>query len=278
MAPLDQLHEESSLKEEMSFIDHLEALRWHIIRGVVAILVFMIAAFVMKEQVFDLIFAPTKADFLTYRFTCWASTKLSLDGMLCFQPVSFRFINIEMAGQFLVHLKVSLMLGFIIAFPYAFWEVWRFVKPGLYHTEVKYTRGIVFFSSFLFLTGVSFGYFILTPFALNFFGSYQVTPEVSNDFTLTNYIGFLTMFIMLSGIIFELPIVVYFLSKLGLVTPQFMREYRRHASVIILVISAIITPADIGTQLLVFVPVFFLYEISIFISAYVQRNMEKEDI
>ena len=273
-----ELRDDGSVHDtEMSFIDHLESLRWHIIRAVLSILFFTIATFLFKGFVFDtLIFGPTKLDFPTYRGLCALSEQISLGNLLCIEKLNIRFINIEMAGQFLVHLKVSFVFGFVMGFPYTLWELWKFIRPGLYQKEIQYTRGIVFFSSLLFFMGVSFGYFILTPFAINFFANYQVSELVNNDFTLTNYVGFLTMFVLASGLIFELPMLVYFLSKLGLVTPQFMREYRRHAVVVILVLSAVITPADIGTMLLVFVPVYFLYEISIFISASVVANLEKE--
>ena len=262
---------------EMPFFEHLEVLRWHIIRSIIAILIITVIAFLSKGFVFStVIFGPTKGDFATYRFLCWLSNSLSLGNLFCMEGIRFNFINIELAGQFLVHLKTSAVLGFVVAFPYIFWEFWSFIKPGLHEREISYTRGVVFFSSLLFITGICFGYYILTPFALNFFGSYNVTPLVENNFTLTNYIGFLTMFIMTSGVIFELPMVVYFLSKLGLLTPELMRTYRRHAVIVILFVSAIITPADIGTQVLVFIPVFILYEISIFISARVAKNLEAE--
>lgn len=272
------IHEDGRVEDtEMSFIDHLESLRWHIIRSVLSILFFTVLTFLFKDFVFDtLIFGPSKLSFPTYRALCAFSEYANMGSLLCIEKLNMRFINIEMAGQFLVHLKVSFVFGFIIGFPYTLWEIWKFIRPGLYQKEIRYTRGIVFFTSLLFFIGTAFGYFILTPFAINFFANYQVSDMVNNDFTLTNYVGFLTMFVLASGLIFELPMFVYFLSKLGLVTPGMMREYRRHAVIGILVVSAIITPADVGTQLLVFVPVYFLYEISIFISASVVAKMDAE--
>ncbi|TVR78569.1 MAG: twin-arginine translocase subunit TatC [Chitinophagaceae bacterium] len=263
----------------MSFVDHLEELRWHLIRSAIALFTFTIIVFLSKELIFDtLIFGPTKSSFPTYVGLCQLSSALGLGDLLCLGDYSFIFINTEMAGQFLVHLKVSLVLGFVLTFPYLFWELWRFIKPGLYQKEITYTRGIVFFSSLLFFTGVSFGYFILTPFAINFFGTYSVTDIVNNTFTLTNYTGFLTMFVLASGILFELPMVVYFLSKLGLLTPKIMKTYRKHAFVGIVIVAAVITPADVGTQLLVTVPVYVLYEFSIFISANVERKRLKDNL
>ena len=261
--------------KEMSFLDHLEELRWHIIRSAIAIGVFMVVAFLSKSFIFDtLIFAPTHSDFATYRLLCKLSELLATD-LLCITNVEMTFINIELAAQFLIHLKVSLILGFVAAFPYISWEIWRFIKPALYESEIRYSKGIVVFISVMFLIGIAFGYYVLTPFSLNFFGNYTVTSDVTNSFTFTNYIGFLTMFVLSSGIIFELPVAVYFLSKLGLVTPSLMRTYRKHALVAILFVSAIITPADVGTQILVAVPVYFLYEISILISAKVERSRDE---
>ncbi|GIV34668.1 MAG: Sec-independent protein translocase protein TatC [Chitinophagales bacterium] len=258
----------------MPFLDHVEVLRWHIIRSLIVMALFSAFMFVNKSFVFDtLIFGPSRPDFFTYRALCWISERIALGKALCIQAFDFRFINIELAAQFMVHIKMSILAGFVASFPYVFWEFWRFVRPALYEHEASYARGIIFFSSLLFFSGVLFGYFILVPTMLNFLGNYQVSANVENSFTLTNYVGFIGMFVLLSGLIFELPMVVYFLSKIGLIGPSLMRTYRRHAIVIILFISAIITPSpDIGSQILVFLPVYFLYEISIFISARVEKN------
>jgi len=266
-----------SRDSEMSFLEHLEVLRWHIVRSVIAVSVFSIIAFLSKDFIFGtLIFGPTRQDFITYRALCWLSSKIQLGSALCIEAFNFTFINIELAGQFIVHLKTSLLAGFIVAFPYILWEFWRFVKPALHEHEASYARGIVFFSSLLFFAGVAFGYLILVPTMLNFLGNYQVTEQVQNNFTLTNYIGFISMFVLSAGLVFELPIVVYFLSRLGLMTPALMRNYRRHAVVVILFVAAMLTPSpDIGSQILVFIPVYFLYEISIFISARVEKNRSK---
>jgi sec-independent protein translocase protein TatC len=263
---------------EMSFLDHLEALRWHIVRSVVMILVFFIIALFAKKWIFDVfIFGPTHDDFITYRALCKLSTYLGLGDLICMKGIRIDFINTELAGQFMMHIKISFLTGFICAFPFLIWEVWRFVKPGLYETESRYTEGIVFFTSFLFLVGVAFSYFVLVPFSVNFFATYTISESVTNMFTITDYISFLTIFLLSCGLIFELPMIVYFLSKIGILTPAFMREYRRHAIVVLMITAAVITPtADVGTMMLVFVPLYFLYEISIFISAAVERNREKE--
>lgn len=278
--PLDQVDVdamEDRESAEMTFIDHIDALRKHLMRSVLVLFICGVGAFIAKDFVFDgIIFAPTRDDFPTYKAVCWLSQTLGLGDAICMQfNAPFSLINTEMSGQFTMHIQVSVVIGFILAFPYMFWEVWRFIKPGLHRKEVKYTQGIIFFTSMLFLLGVAFGYYVLTPFSVNFFATYQVSTAVANTFTLTSYISFITMFTLLSGIIFELPIAVYFLSKLGVLTPQFMRQYRRHAILAILVASAIITPADVASQVLVFIPVLLLYEISIFISARVVKGMEE---
>ncbi len=261
-------------KEEMSFLDHLEILRWHLIRSGIAILLFSVLAFIFKEIIFDVVLlAPKDPNFLTYRFLCNISQALGLGDALCIKESPFSLMNINMAGQFSAHLLTSFYAGFILAFPYVFWEIWRFVLPALKEKEAKVSRGIVFFSSLLFLTGVIFGYFVIAPLSINFLGSYQVSQTVANQISLTSFISTVTTISLANGIIFELPILVYFLTKIGLLTPEFMRTYRRHAMVITLILSAIITPPDITSQILVSFPLIILYEISIQISkAIVKKN------
>ncbi len=255
---------------EMSFLDHLETLRWHILRSVAAIFAFGIVIFLGKSFVFDtVIFGPLSEHFPTYNFFC------SLGESMCFSPPEMELKQVNLGEQFIIHIKTSAILGFVCSFPYIFWEVWRFVKPGLYEKERKYTRGVVVIASLLFLSGVVFGYFIIAPFALNFLGNYSVGIEVSSETALASYITYMTMFTLPTGIVFQLPIVVYFLSKIGLVTPEFMKKYRKHSIVIILVLAAIITPPDIVTQFLIGIPVYFLYEVSIVISRRVQPKDEE---
>ena len=277
--PLDQQFEdyEESMEKEMSFLDHLEELRWHLFRSAVAVMSVAVILFMAKRVVFDwMIFGPINPSFPTYKLLCQLSQKIGVGAAFCIESFDFTIINIEVAGQFLVHLKVSFLLGLIIAFPYVFWEFWRFIKPALKEHEIKSTKGVVFFASLLFLLGVLFGYFILTPFSINFFGNYGVSDAVINQWKLTNYVSIITMIVMASGILFELPMVVYILSKFGLLTPEFMRVHRKHAFVLTLITAALITPADIGTQILVTIPVIFLYEISIGISRRVNKNLKKE--
>ena len=262
---------------DLTFLQHLEELRWHLVRSVLAILVGMVAAFLNKSFIFDtLIFGPKRTDFLTYRAFCKLGTYIHAEDSLCLTSIPFQVVNLDMAGQFMNHLKVSAILGFVAAFPYIFWEAWRFIKPALHAKERKYTRGVVFFTSILFGIGCLFGYYIMVPFSINFLGSYQVAEEVVNTINLESYVGMISMLVLSSGIIFELPMVVYFLSKIGLLTPEFMRNYRRHAVIIILVVAAVITPPDVTSQILISIPLWLLYEASIFVSARVQRSRESD--
>jgi sec-independent protein translocase protein TatC len=260
---------------EMHFLDHLEALRWHLVRSAAAIVVFALIAFMNKEILFDKIILGAKdPQFLTYRALCYLAEKFSMD--LCIREVPFTLINIDMSGQFTTHIYVSFIAGFILAFPYFLWELWRFIKPALSAKEINYSRGIVFFSSVLFAAGVLFGYFVISPLSINFLGSYQISSQVANQISLDSFISTVTILTLSAGVVFELPVIIYFLSKIGLVTPTFLKTYRRHSMVIILIISAVITPSpDITSQILVAVPLFILYEISIGVSAMVLKNKDK---
>lgn len=261
---------------EMHFLDHLEALRWHLVRSAIAIVILALVAFLNTEILFDQIILGAKnPDFLTYRVLCQLSDRFNVD--MCIREVPFILINIDISGQFTTHIYTSFIAGFILGFPYLIWELWRFIKPALSKKELNYSRGIVFFSSLLFLSGVLFGYYIISPLSINFLGSYQISAMVANQITLSSFISTVTMLTLSSGVVFELPVVIYFLSKIGIVTPSFLRTYRRHAMVIILIIAALITPSpDISSQILVAIPLFILYEIGIGVSAMVLRNKEKE--
>lgn len=264
--------------KEMSFLDHLEELRWHIIRSLIAIVAVGITLFLLKDFVFGtVIFGPKNQDFLSYRLICALSNAVGLGDGMCFTPVAFTLETVDLGEQFLTHIKASFILGFIVAFPYVFFEFWRFISPGLYEKERKAVRGIVFICSFLFFLGVSFGYFVISPFAVNFLAGYQIA-DVATAPRLSSFVNYMIMFTAPAGIIFELPIVVYFLAKIGLVTASMMRSYRRHAIVIILMVAAIITPPDVVTQLLIGIPLFVLYEISIVIAKRIERQQAAEEL
>lgn len=268
---LDQYKEEEE-EEGLSFLDHLEALRWHILRAISAVLILTIIAFLGKNIVFGvIILGPSNVDFITYRLFCDLGNFLGVEA-LCIEKLPFTLQSREMTGQFSMHMTSSLVVGFIVAFPYLFWEVWRFISPGLYDKEKNAARGAVFFVSFLFFLGASFGYFVLAPMSINFLANYQLDPSIINEFDISSYISTLTMLVLASAIMFQLPVVVYFLSKSGLVTSAMLRSYRRHAIVVILIVSAIITPPDVISQILIAMPILVLYEAGIMIA----KRLEKE--
>lgn len=256
----------NSSQVEMGFLDHLEVLRWHLIRAFSSILILAITAFIFSDFIFDeIILAPKTPSFFTNAILCKFGNYINIE-TLCINSKPFQIINIKMAGQFSTHIMVSLVAGFIIAFPYVFWELWRFIKPALHSGEKKHARGAVFFSSTLFILGVLFGYYIIVPLSVHFLGGYNVSDQVLNQINLGSYISTVTSVVLAAGIIFELPIIIYFLSKAGLVTPNFLKKYRKHSLVIILILSAIITPPDIFSQILVALPLLLLYETGISIS------------
>lgn len=253
--------------KEMSFLDHLEELRWHIIRSLGIIAVIGIVLFIFYEWYFGtILLGPTRPDFISYDLFCRASKAVKLGEALCFSPPEFKAIAVGFAEAFITAIKMSFVGGFVLAFPFVFWEFWRFVRPGLYAHERKAARGVVFVCSMLFLLGICFGYFIIAPFAINFLVNFTI-PGVENTPTLNSVISYMTMFTLPAGLVFELPIVVHFLSRLGIITPDNMRQYRKHSIIGILILASVLTPPDVVTQFLIGVPLFFLYEISIFVSA-----------
>lgn len=263
-----------SEQDEMSFLQHLEIFRWHLIRSVIAVLIVSIAVFLNKSFVFDtVIFAPKEVDFITFKALCKLSVQLHeffpgfIDrDAICIGQNMPALQNINMPGQFMTHIMVSIIGGIILAFPYVFWEIWRFIKPALHSGEKNFTKGIVFFTTLLFITGVLFGYYIITPLSVNFFVSYSISSQVINLPTLSTYISTITTIVLACGFVFELPIVVYFLSRVGILSPEILKKYRKHALVGALILSAIITPPDVFSQFLVAIPILLLYEISIIIS------------
>ncbi|WP_317044215.1 twin-arginine translocase subunit TatC [Hymenobacter roseosalivarius] len=261
---------------EMSFIDHLEALRWHIIRAAIAIVVFTIGAFLAKDFLFhDLILGPSRPDFWTYRMFCEFGKLINAPN-LCVDPVTFDIQNRQMSGQLTMHISSSFIVGLAMGFPYTFWEIWRFVKPGLYPHEQANSKGAVFFVSILFILGLLFGYYIAAPLSINFLASYQLDPSIENQIDLQSYLSTLTTMSLSCAFVFELPMIVFFLAKAGMITPEIMRMYRKHAIVVILVVAAIITPPDVSSQLIVTIPILLLYEVSINIARVVRRNSLKK--
>jgi sec-independent protein translocase protein TatC len=265
-------------KGEMTFLQHLEELRWHIIRSVLAVVVFGILAFLCKTFIFDtILMSPSNENFWTNRMLCELGHKVNALS-LCINKTPLVLQNNQVSGMFMAHIKISIIAGLILAFPYIFFEFWRFVKPALYQNEQKHSSGAIFYISFLFLLGIVFGYFLITPLSINFLYNYKVSEVVRNIPTLSSYVSLITSIALASGILFELPVLVYFLSKIGLVTSDFMKRYRKHSVIVILLVAGIITPPDIFSQVMVSIPLLLLYEISIGISRRVEKQREAESL
>jgi len=271
---MDQLDNEFDDPKEMSFFDHIDAFRGHVIRAVIAVLSLSVIAFFNKYLLFDvIIFGPMHLDFWTYKLLCKVSYMVSNSDMYCIKEMGFTLSNITMSGQFTQHIFISFVTGLILAFPYVLWELWRFVKPALTFKEIKYARGLVFFSSSLFFAGILFGYFFLAPLSINFLGSYKVSDLVSNEINLDSYVSFIATLTFATGLIFEMPILVYFLSKIGLLGSGWMRKNRKYAVVVILVLAGLLTPSpDVASMILMFIPLYSLYELSILVAMNVERN------
>ena len=262
---------------EMSFLDHLEDLRWHLIRSVSAIMIVATLAFIFSRTIFELIiFAPIEMDFPTYSMLCKAAQFIKVETTFCVEELPMIIQNRTMAGQFSADIWTSIYAGFIIAFPYVMYQLWKFISPGMHQTERKHSRGFIIVCSFLFFLGVLFGYYIVTPLSINFLANYSISELVDNQIDVSSYIGLVRSAAIASGLVFELPIIIYFLTKIGLVTPEFLKKYRKYALVIVLILSAIITPPDIPSQIIVAIPILILYQVSIYISKVVVRNEKRK--
>ena len=260
----------------MSFLDHLEDLRWHLIRSTLAILIGGIVAFTFSRFIFDtIIFGPKKMSFPTYQYLCKMSQFFDFESTFCGDSFPFTIQNRTMGGQFTADIWTAIYSGMIIAFPYIIYQLWSFISPGLHPNERKHSKGFIFVTSFLFFLGVLFGYYIVTPLSINFLGTYSVSSEITNEIDLGSYISLVRSSSLASGFVFELPIIMYFLTKIGIITPQLLRKYRKYALVIILILSAVITPPDVASQVIVAIPILILYEASIYISAIVIRNQKR---
>lgn len=257
----------------MSFLEHIDVLRKHLIRSILAVVIGALIAFLNTSFLFDvLIFGPQKPGFWSYQRLCDLSYMIYDNDRLCLKELGFSVQNITITGQFFQHIIVSIIAGIIIAFPYILWEFWRFISPALKGSEKRYTTGIVFSSSLLFGCGILFGYFILTPVSVNFLGNYSISEQISNIISLESYISFVAALTLAAGIIFQLPLLIYFLAKLGLVSSDTLRKYRRHAFVVILVLSALLTPPDVASQIILGIPIYFLYEAGITIARRIEKR------
>ena len=264
---------------EMSFLDHLEELRWLLVRSSAAVIIMAFLTYFVSDYLFDtIIFGPTRTTFFTYRFFCDLSHYLGIAESICITELPFIIQNTEMEGQVNMFVWMCILAGFILAFPYILWQIWNFISPALYEKERKYAKTFIFISSLLFFAGVLFGYFVVIPMSVNFLATFTVSDMVKNQFTLNSYIGMVKTSILASGLFFELPIIIYFLTRLGLVTPEFLRKYRRYAIVIVLIIAAIVTPPDVVSQTIVAIPMLIIFELSVIISAIVYKQKKKKEL
>ncbi|MFT4093312.1 MAG: twin-arginine translocase subunit TatC [Niabella sp.] len=279
MALMDFLNKRNTSDEEMSFIDHLEVLRWHLIRSIIAIVICAIIVFIYIDEITDkIIMAPTKPGFIATRWFCWLGEKIHVKS-LCFDGTALpRFQETAMTGQFIASFNVAFIAAFIVAFPYIFWEIWRFVRPALSDKERKQTTGIIFWVSILFFLGVLFGYFVLTPFMVGFYFNYKLSPQIDVKPTFADYLENLTYTTAGIGLLFQMPLLVLLLSQIGILTSGFLKKYRRHALVVILIAAAIITPSTDPISLtIVTIPLYLLYEASIMVAARVEKKRPPED-
>ncbi len=265
-------------KSHMSFIDHLEVLRWHILRIAIAVVSATILIFIFIDWVFDhVVFAPARTDFITYSSLCSLGHKLHIGDALCMPPVNIKLLGSTVSGPFMSAISISFMGGIILAFPYIFWEVWRYIKPALNAKEIKSASGSIAWVSVCFFLGAAFGYYLLAPFTFNFLANYKLGTTGAYTYlpTLDDYIDTLTSIILGCGLGFELPVISFVLSKIGIVNPKMLRDYRKYAYVVILILAAVITPSpDWTSQAIVTIPLILLYEISIFLS----KKVEKEKL
>ncbi len=265
-------------KKEMSFLDHLEELRWVLVRSSAAVVIMAIITYFFADYIFEtIIFGPTNPNFITYRFFCDASHFLGFADSICITELNFIIQNTEMEGQVNIFVWTCITAGFILAFPYILWQLWKFISPALYDNEKKHAKLFIFIASILFFIGVLFGYFVIVPMSVNFLATFTISNVVKNQFSIDSYVSMIKTAVIASGLFFELPIIIYFLTKLGLVTPEFLRRYRKYAIVIVLIIAAIVTPPDVVSQITVAIPMLLIYEVSIYISVFVEKNKKKDE-
>jgi sec-independent protein translocase protein TatC len=276
--PLDQEEAEPQAEfpheRNMSFFDHVDELRRHIIRSFAAISIGFVLAFIyIKELVSGVIFAPFKGSFFTYRFMCDLGKNLFGDDRMCVVPPVIKIQNLQLQGQFVAAFKIAFIAGLVLAFPFIIWELWKFIRPALSDKEVKKTRGTVFFVALLFFTGVLFSYFILVPISVNFFATFSISDEVQNIVTMQNAVNYVSFLCLATGLVFELPVLMYVLARVGILTASFLRKNRRYAVVIIFIIAAVATPSpDMLSQLILALPLYSLYEIGILIAARTEQK------
>ncbi|WP_293875208.1 twin-arginine translocase subunit TatC [Flavobacterium sp.] len=264
--------------KEMSFLGHLEELRWLLVRSSAAVVIMAVVSYFFADYIFtELIFGPTNPSFITYRLFCEASHYIGFADSICITELNFIIQNTEMEGQVNIFCWVCITAGFILAFPYILWEFWKFISPALYEKERKGAKLFIFLASILFFLGVLFGYYVIVPMSVNFLATFSISTIVKNQFSVDSYVSMVKTAVIASGLFFELPIIIYFLTKLGLVTPNFLRKYRKYAVVIVLIVAAIVTPPDVVSQITVAIPMLLIYEASIWISVFVEKNKKRDE-
>ncbi|HTO38560.1 MAG TPA: twin-arginine translocase subunit TatC [Brumimicrobium sp.] len=257
-------------ESEMSFLQHLEELRWRVVKSVIAILIFAVAMWFIKEWLIEHLFiAMTKPDFISFRIMCEYFN-------ICIDQISIKFQSTQVAAQFSYALMISFVGGFILAFPYVFYQIWKFVEPGLRTNEKSASKGIIFFVTILFFLGVLFGYLVVAPMTIQFFGGFKLADDFENIWKIDSFMSLIISSVIYTGLLFLMPVVIYIFSKIGIITPEFLRKYRRHSFVGVLILAAVITPPDFISQIIVAVPIVILYEISILISANIEKKRQQE--
>ena len=269
----------SEERNQMSFLSHLEELRWHLVRSTSAIFIFGVTIFTFKKEVYDnFLLAHLDSNFVTYKWFCDVFKLIGIDSNFCGVSFPQKLQSLSMTNQLMNAIWSSLILGLIISFPYILWELWKFISPGLHQTEVNKSKGFLFITSVLFFTGVLFSFYVIVPMSVYFFYHFEITDSIQNNFTLSSYISMVTNTILGVSVVFELPVLIFFLTKLGLITPEFLKTYRKHALVVVLLLSAVITPPDVASQIIVSIPVLILYEVSIHVSKFVVKKQEKSSL
>jgi len=263
-------------EKEMSFLGHLEELRWHLVRSASVVLIFGIFLFIFQKEVYEnFLLAHRKSDFITYQLFCDFFNIFGLDSSFCRVIFKDNLISLKPTQQLMNSIWSSFILGIILSFPYLLWELWKFISPGLTLKEVRNSKGFIFVASLLFFLGIAFSFYIIAPISIHFLYNYQITDLIQNNFTMDSHIGLVTNMLLGVSILFELPVLVFFLTKIGLITPAFLKKYRKHALVVVLIVAAIITPPDVASQIIVAIPIVILYEVSIKVSKIVIKKQQK---
>lgn len=263
---------EEEENNKMSFLDHLEELRWRLVRSVIAVFLIAGVLWFNQEWIMDHVFLSMKdPSFISFRILC--------DYLgICVDEIPVKMQSTTMGGQFAYSMMMSFLGGIVIAFPYIFYQIWSFVKPGLKTNEKSVISGVVFYVSVLFFIGIAFGYFVISPLCVQFFGGYKMSKDIENIFTINSYMSTILSTVFYSGLLFLLPVVAYIFAKMGVITPAYLRKYRKHAIIGVLILAAVITPPDLISQVIVAIPIVLLYEISILVTANVYKKLKSAEI